>query len=242
MAIWSGKVHQRSLPALGLCLLLLGGACKRPETALRERPAQRIELIQHVAGMTPAEEQALVAQISEGFGIAPEASGQKEGALRVLRITLKGGPDPTIGQGLGKTWLLSTAAGSLVGVLLTGMYAPQFLTVKSSAIAAGAGGLLGFAFGPTLFQNKEALLKELGYLPFRFTADWEVLEVGPGFTERSLTSYPPGLFPSRSGPPILDLKPHLRPLPPEARGEADVRQASLQAYGQALIRHFREKG
>ena len=44
-------------------LLLAGMACKRPETALRERPAQRVELVQKVKGMTPEEERALVARM-----------------------------------------------------------------------------------------------------------------------------------------------------------------------------------
>jgi hypothetical protein len=42
--------------------------------------------------------------------------------------------------------------------------------------------------------------------------------------------------------PYLDLKPHLQALAPEARTEADVRQASLKAYIEALVNHINQKG
>lgn len=42
--------------------------------------------------------------------------------------------------------------------------------------------------------------------------------------------------------PGLDLIPHMQVLPPEARGQAEIRQASLRADGEALVKHFKGKG
>ncbi len=82
----------------------------------------------------------------------------------------------------------------------------------------------------------------MGYLPWGFTAEWEVLERRPGFAEEVVarSGYPVLFFANHT--PILDLKPYLKPLAAESRSEADVRQASLKAYVQALVMHFRKKG
>ncbi len=107
-----------------------------------------------------------------------------------------------------------------------------------AAIATGAGGLLGFAYGPTWFRNNQDQLKALGYLPWAFTADWEVLERRPGFSDEVVASSGRSSPFTSSYAPILNLKPHLKPLPPVSRSVADVRQASLRAYVEALIKHI----
>lgn len=222
--------------------LVMGFACKRPETAVRERPVQRIELIQTVEGMTPLEEKALVAQLAEGLGLSADPPEAPAGAVRVFRLTLKGTPNPYTERGLGKTWLISTGYGALLGVLVPTVGMTVWATGKSAAIAAGVGGLLGFGYGPIWFRNNQALLKDLGYLPWGFTAEWEVLERSPGLAEEVVarSGNPPPFFGNHT--PILDLKPHLKPLPAEHRSAEDVRQASLRAYGEALAKHFRKKG
>ena len=58
MMVSSGRAFRASL-LVGLSPLL-GIACKRPETALRERPVQQVEVVQTVEGMTPEEVQSLV--------------------------------------------------------------------------------------------------------------------------------------------------------------------------------------
>ena len=222
---------------MGLCLTL-GLACKRPETALRERPAQRVEVVLQVEGVTPEEERAVAAQLAEGLGASVEAAGPPTAPGRVFRLTLRGKPNPNAQRGLGKTLLVSTAYGALLGALAPALGYTFWATARSAAIATGAGGLLGFAYGPTWFRNNQDQLKELGYLPFGFTADWEVLERRPGSSDEVVASSGPSSpFTSRYTP-ILNLKPHLKPLPPESRSGADVRQASLRAYVEALLKRF----
>ena len=235
--------YNRSLPLLvlmGLCLVL-GVACKRPETALRERPVQRVELIQTVNGMTPDEERAVLAQLAEGLGLPVDSSTQTAESIRVFRLTLSGGPDRMMGRGLGRTCLVSAGTGVLAGALLPAIGGAVWATWRSAAIAAGTGGLLGLGYGPTWYKHNEALQQRVGYLPWGFTAEWEVLERRSGFTDEMLArSGDPFLFFGRHTP-YLDLKPYLKPLSVESRSEADVRQASLRAYVEALVKHFQKK-
>jgi len=236
--IHSNRQSECAVLLLGL-LLVVGLACKRPETALRERPAQRIELIQTVQGMTPEEEKALVAQLAEGLGLPPESPEQVAGPYRVFRLTLKGKPSHEVGWGLGKTWLISTGTGALTGLLLPVIGYTFWATTKSAVTATAVGGVLGFAYGPTWFTNNQSLAKKLGYFPWTFSATWEVLERRPGGVEEVIASSArPAVHPTT----VLDLKPYLKPLPLETPSEADVRQASLRAYAEALVRHFRKKG
>lgn len=222
---------------MGLCLTL-GFACKRPETALRERPAQRVEVVLQVEGVTPEEERAVAAQLAEGLGASVEAAGPPTALGRVFRLTLRGRPNPNAQRGLGKTVLVSTAYGALLGALAPALGYTFWATARSAAIATGAGGLLGFAYGPIWFNNNQDQLKALGYLPWEFNADWQVLERRPGSSDEVVASSSGPSSPFMSSyAPILNLKPHLKPLPPESRSAANVRQASLRAYVEALIKH-----
>ncbi len=234
---------QRSLSALLVLALslALGLACKRPETALRERPVQRVELVQTVKGMTPEEERAMVAQLSEGLGVPSEPPEGAAGPQRVFRLTLEGRPNPMAGKGLGSTCAVSAGLGALMGALLPSAGLTMWTTWRSAAIAAGVGGLLGLGYGPTWHQHNAALQQELGYLPWGFSAQWDVLERSPRFGEEVVAhSGNPWLCFGRH-PPDLDLTPYLNPLPAEARSEADLRQASLKAYVEALVKHFQKK-
>ena len=216
---------------LGL-VLLLGVACKRPETALRERRAQRVELVQTVEGMSLEEEQALVAQISEGLGVVgPE---MVNGSTRVLRLRLKGGPDPDVTRGLGKTVVVSVGEGLLVGALIgSGIIVSTFTSLKITAIGTGLGGLWGLVgYGPTRFRNNQALLKEMGYLPWDLSADWEVVDQVPTLGEQRVAL--------REGN-SLNLRSFIHPLPPDQRTPEAIRRASLRAYGEALVRVLRGK-
>ncbi|MDR3682742.1 MAG: hypothetical protein P4L11_03345 [Geothrix sp.] len=235
--------RHRSISALLLLglSLALGWACKRPETALRERSVQRVELVQTVKGMTPEEERAVVAQLSEGLGVPPEPAKGVAGPSRVFRLTLEGRPNSMTGRGLGSTCAISAGLGALVGVVIPGAGLAVWATWRSAAIAAGAGGLLGLGYGPTWYRHNAALQQELGYLPWGFSAQWEVLERSPRLGEEVVAaSRNPPLFFGRHTP-YLDLKPHLKPLPPESRSEAAIRQASLRAYVEALVKHFQQK-
>jgi hypothetical protein len=235
----------RALPAatfLGL-FLALGIGCKRPETAARERPVQRVELVQSIAGMTPAEEKALVEQLSVGFGVPAEPAeanpGPNPGPQRVFRLTLKGGPNPYTERGLAKTTLLSVGYGALFGAVLPGFAFTYWTTARSAAIATGVGGLLGLGYGPIWYRDNQALLQKLGYLPWGFHAEWEVLERRPRFGDAVVARS--GMGPFRRSTPFLDLRPFLQPLPEESRSADDIRRASLKAYGEALTRHFQKQ-
>jgi len=221
--------------------ILLGLGCKRPETAFRERPVQAIELVQAVPGMTPAEEQALVAQLTEGLGVTAAAPGT--GPIRIFRLTLKGAPNLHAQRGLGTSMLVSTGTGALIGLLAPALGFTFWTTVESAAIATGAGGLLGLAYGPIWHWDNQALVKEKGYLPWTFTAEWEVLERGPANPEQTVASSDHGpAAPGGRHAPRLDLRPFLQTLPEDRRSEAEIRQASLKAYGQALITRFKTRG
>lgn len=231
---------------LPICLLaglslMLGIACKRPETALRERPVQRVEVVQAVEGMTPEEVQSLEAQLRAGFGAPKGSADPANGSVRVFRLTLKGGPNSSYGRGLGKTMLVSTGYGIVIGALLPAVGYTTWATWKSAATAAGAGGLLGLGYGPVWYRNNQTLLAELGYLPWHFTAEWDVLERRPGLADEVIASRGNGNPFVGLQAPHLDLGPHLKPLPAGTRSQADIRRASLRAYGEALAAHFRQK-
>lgn len=213
--------------------LALGFACKRPETALRERAPQRVELIQTVAGMTPEEATQIEAQIAAGLGCAAPTAEPPPGPYRVLRLTLKGGPSAAEHWGLGKTMAASSGTGVLAGLLLVTWPAIPGTTWEVVAISAGLGGLAGFAYGPTQYRHNQAQLQTLGYLPWALQGELEVLDRAPVAQEtvaaRKRTLNPP-------------LGAHLRPLAPDHRTPAEVRQASVQAYVAALIEQLKARG
>jgi len=233
--------HGRTLAcwlSMGLAGLLLS-ACRKPETVLRERPVQRVELVQTVRGMTPQEDQDFVAEVAAGLGLAETFQPLPGGPTRVLRIELTGGPSSQVGRGFGMTLLISTGTGALVGALLPCFAWTYWQTLRSAAIATAAGGLLGLAYAPTWYQDHQRQLRELGYLPWGFRATWTVLERQPDRTENILARSESYYW--NSGTPSPSLRSHLRPLPAETRTPADIRQASLSAYAKALVQHFREK-
>ncbi len=225
MAVSLGRILRAGLiPAL----LLTGMACKRPETALRERPAQRVELVQKVKGMTPEEERALVARISVGLGLPPAAEVPAGGSTRVLRLTLKGGPDPDAARGLGRTWTVSVGEGFALGAFLaSGAPAYTFTSWEVTAIGGGVGAILGAAYGPVRYRENQARMQRFGYLPWGILAEWEVLDRRPGGGEDVA---------AHTRPANLDPRPFLHPLPAGARTEADVRAATLEATAEALLR------
>ena len=219
-----------ALAMLLVPLLLLGSGCKRPETALREQPIHRVEVILKVDGATPEEEQALAAQLAEGFGVPAAAPDPLPVPYRVFRLTLQGGRNAYEQQGLVSTWAATAGTGLLAGGLLP-LYA-GILGVPAVPIGAGLGLLGGLAYGPSHYASNQAQLKELGYLPWSFLSDWEVLERNPAPLEQVI---------ARQNGAYLDYRPYVRPLPPGVRTEAAARQASLRAYAEALAKHFGKK-
>ena len=220
--------HARAM--LLVPLLLLGSGCKRPETALREQPIHRVEVILKVDGATPEEEQALAAQLAEGFGVPAAAPDPLPVPYRVFRLTLQGGRNAYEQQGLVSTWAATAGTGLLAGGLLP-LYA-GILGVPAVPIGAGLGLLGGLAYGPSHYASNQAQLKEMGYLPWTFRSDWEVLERNPAPLEQVI---------ARQNGAYLDYRPYVRPLPPGVRTEAAARQASLRAYAEALAKHFGKK-
>jgi hypothetical protein len=212
-----------------LPLLLL--ACKSPETALRERPVQRLELVMKVDGATPEEEKAVATQLAAGLGVPVDPPAEFPGAYRVFRLTLKGHKNPYENRGLGATWAATAGTGTLYGALV-----PTYggaIGLAAVPIGAGLGLIGGVAYGPSHYAGNQALLKKLGYLPWVFDATWEVLERNPPPLESVV---------ARQDHAYVDIRPHLQPLPEEERSEAAARKASLRAYVEALLKHFQKKG
>ena len=223
-----------------LALLAVGAACKRPETALQEHPVQRVDLVQRVKGMTAAEEAALVASLGAGLGVPLEPIAATSVPIRILRVTLEGGPDPFSGRGAMSTTALNAGGGFLVGALLaSGVPFAAFTSVKTTAVGAGLGTLLGLGCGPTRFGKNESTRQALGYLPWILRANWEIVRRDPGGGDAFVAgtwTFPMGSMRS------MDLHPFLRPLPAERRSEADARQASLRAFAEALLKRLRPAG
>lgn len=213
-------------------LLLTGLACKRPEVALRERPAQRLECVPNLKGATAEEAAVLSAELARGLGLPAGAPEAAAGApVRVLRVTLVGGPNPAESWGKGKTCLVSLGAGTLAGGLL-GSGIPFFVTPtswKGPGIGAAVGLLVGAVVGPIEYRRNQATLRELGYLPWRVRARWEVVDRGAG---RETVA-------ARSREVILDLRPALHPVL-EGPGRAEAaRQENLVACAADLARRIR---
>ncbi len=216
---------------MALLLSVLLAACKSPETALRERPVQRVELVLKVDGATPEEERAMSAQLAAGMGVPVDPAAEPTGSFRVFRLTLEGHKNPYESRGFGATWAATAGTGTLYGALVPGMAGGVGLAAMP--IGAGLGLIGGVAYGPAHYANNQALLKKLGYLPWVFDATWEVLERNPPPLESVVAS-------RRHA--YLDLRPHLQPLPEGDRSEAAARKASLLAYVDALLKLFQKKG
>lgn len=213
-----------------LCLVL-GFACKSPETALRERPAQRVELVLDVTDATSEDARIVTEEMTRGLGVVGDGKDVPPKVSRVFHLTLHGTKNRDEGRGLGATWVASASEGLVIGFLFPISAAPP-VGVVASPICAGLGLLVGIGYGPTRFDKNQTLLKEKGYLPWVFLADWEVRERGPGGLDASV---------AETRNTHLDIRPFLRPLPPEDRSEAAARRASLRAYVEALVHHFKPK-
>lgn len=213
--------------------LVIAGAlgCTRPEAALREQPGARLELILEVPDLSEPEIRDLADRMARGLGMAVLGPDLPEGPHRVFRVTVKGQRNPAEGQGLAATWAATAASGALAGAVVP-LNAGAF-GLAAVPWGAGAGLVAGLGYGPFVHQSNQHLMATHGYLPWVFTATWEVLERGVGPAQRVV---------ARRDPAYLDLGPYLKPLQPEARSEAGVRQASLRAYADALAAHFREAG
>ncbi len=229
------------LPVLHAILLVVawfglgaGTGCARPDVVLKQRPAQRVELLQNVNGMTADEASALVSRIEADMGIpaSPQPPGDG-GGFRVIRIRLHGGPDRTLHWGLGRTWLASMGVGALAGAVAGsgGPYAGPG-TWTGPEIGAGLGLVLGTVYGPVVYRDKLETLQELGYLPWKINVSWEVLD-RQGSTREDVAA--------RSSRKFLDLRPFVRPVPEGPDRAAAVRRMNLQACAKALVAMVRGK-
>lgn len=225
---------RRCLSGLVFLLGLLPAlACARPEVVLRERPAQRVEVTARIQGMTAGETAALgtelAGDLAAELGLSPETPGGSP--VRVLRVTLRGGPDPAESWGKGRTWLATMAGGTVFGALLGGggPYGPAPTSWKGPGIGAAVGLLAGAILGPFEYEWNQATLRTLGYLPWRIRAHWEVLDRVP--TGETVVA--------RSGDVLLELRPYLHPVPEGPGHLAAVRRENLSACVAVLARRIR---
>lgn len=216
-----------------MALLVFGGtACTRPETALRRRPAQGIEIVSDLKGVPADEAKALVAQVAEDLGLPPEAPlAAGTGSVRVLRVTLRGGPNPAEKWGGVRTCLAYLGGSTLLGGFL-GSGLPIFMmptSWKGPGIGAAVGLVTGAIAGPLVYHRNQATLRTLGYLPWSIRAQWQVLDREGGRETRA----------SSSRDEFLDLRPFLHPVP-EGPGKAvAVRRENLSACAAALAQRLR---
>lgn len=221
-----------SWAGLGLLVTLLSALdCARPETVLRERPAQRIEVVPKLKALTSEEADALSADLARNLGLPTETPAESTGApVRVLRVTLRGGPNPAESWGEGKTCLVSLGEGALFGGLL-GSGIPFYVmptSWKGPGIGTAVGLVFGAIVGPIEYRRNQATLRELGYLPWRVWAQWEVLDRAGG--RESVAA--------RSRDVPLDLRPHLHPVPDGPGRVGRARQENLTACAAELARRI----
>jgi hypothetical protein len=216
-----------------MILLLVGGAaCTRPEAALRKRPAQGIEVVSDLKGVPAGEAQVLASQVAEGLGLplsAPPAVGT--GSVRVLRITLSGGPNPAEHWGRARTCLAHLGGSTLLGGFL-GSGIPFFVmptSWKGPGIGAAVGLVTGAIAGPLAYQKNQATLRALGYLPWSIRAQWNVLDREGGRETEA----------ARPRDEFLDLRPYLHPVPEGPDKAVAVRRENLSACATALARRLR---
>jgi hypothetical protein len=224
------KTLPRWAPLFLVLLPFLGG-CRRPQTDLRLPALQAVDLVLEVKGVPVPLGEEPRRRLAEGLGL-PVYDETGEPA-KVLRVALAGSATASWAGNLALTTLATSGTGLLLGVsAATGFgYAPW--NARAVAIGAGAGFLLGLGSGPFIHHTHMVQFRALGYHPWRFHGKLLVLLPGVDGGSATVTGY---------SLDALDPGPHLKPLPPERRSEAEIRAASLAGYLEALVLHLRAKG
>lgn len=214
-------------------------ACKRPEVALKEGPVAGIRYSQKGAPQNALTEDPIAGGTLLAEGLAVPLNTPSTPPLgRTLCVEIDTQrPNVYEGRGLATTWLIQVGVTSLLGAYFAngGGYAPPVhWSPETTAIGLSVGAAVGFTFGPVSFRANQAMVQEMGYLPWTFSGKWRVMEAktkGPAVE-------------IAEGPlPYLDLSPFMKPLPPqEAKDPAKVRQACLLAYEAALLHHLAKQG
>jgi len=226
--------------AAALLAMALGlQGCKRPEVALKEAPVVGVRYVQKGAPANALSEDPIAAgtRLAEGLAV-PLNSAALPSAGRTLCVEIDTQrPSVYEGRGLATTWLIQVGVGSLLGAYFAngGGYAPPVhWSPETTAIGLSVGAAVGFTFGPVSFRANQALVQEMGYLPWSFSGKWRVVEAKPKGPAVEIAEGPL---------PFLDLAPFLKPLAPaEAKDPVKVRQACLLAYEDALLHHLVKKG
>ncbi len=218
-------------------------ACRKPESALRERPMGTVEVVVQDSVLPPeidpsvkrAYEREAGLRLAKGLNLPLLVPGQSgsEAVLQVFVKSLK--PSPYLGRGMGSTALYDMGVGALFGAFVgSGVIVYQFTSPQATAAGAAVGGLCGLVMGPGHHKANRQLQKELGYLPWAGGFRWVLLERPRRGPSLKLAS---GEWQA------LNPKPFLDPLSPEeATDPVRVRRSCLNAYADAILLHLLEQG
>lgn len=212
-------------------LLFLTG-CRYPTVAdLWKQPLQAVELTLEVDGKPVPVPAEATARLVQGLGLPAYAAGS--GDPRVLRVALKGRPTGTWAGSAVKTSLRTSGFGLLFGAAAATGFGYGPVNGPAIAIGAGAGFVLGLGYGPFAHHAQVRQSRELGYFPWSFGGELIVMVPGADGALARIQAMP--LAPQNPAP-------HLQPLPPDRRSEAEIRDRSLEAYAEALARYLVKQG
>ena len=207
------------LVAMPVLILALG--CNLPGTAMVSPWDQPFEAVEVILP-NPAEAQAMAASLGRRLGVP--VYDARLGTRRSLRLKATLNDLSTWQGSLSRTLLTHGGVGGLIGL----GSATQFASITlSTAEKTGAVGLvLGLGWGLHVFLAGQDEFRRLGYYP-AYCALMTLEVVSHDETGRYGTI-------ARTPHLDLDVRPYLKPLPPEARTPAAIRKASLDAYTEAL--------
>lgn len=250
MTNWSSRLIQ----FLIIPIIPLGLACSRPDVQPAAGPVQFIEISTHIKGLGQEDQAKFIAQLASKLDvpiISPgprpnkswipfrnlfpsEAPSQtrRQVPIRVLQVNISGREDMFEGAGRGKTYLISTGLGTLLGGLLgSGAALGQVVLWRGSAIGAGAGAILGAVVAPSEFRRCETLRKELGYLPWDFALSWRAIDRNSNNVESVLVT----------GSETIQIRPFLNHLSGNPPTKDAIRHENLRACIEAAAESLRNK-
>ena len=206
---------------LAIPFLTLALGCRPTITSVRKEAFVAVEVILP----DPAEAQAMAERLGQRLGVP--VYEPKLGAARVLRLQPRISDPGAWSGSLTKTLLVNAGLGALLGLTVPGWGGVYIPTTQLTFEKLAAGGLvLGLGVGLYAYHAHQAQFRQLGYYPASCAfLDTQVVLQGDTGGYGTIVKFPPI---------SLDVRPYLKPLPPERRTPAEIRRESLRAYTDAL--------
>ena len=178
----------------------------------------------------PAEAQAMAASLGKKLGVP--VYDVRQGTVTILRLKPTVNDLSTWRGSLTRTLLTHGGVGALAGLGAATQFAS--LTVLTAEKTTAVGLILGLGWGIHQYLADQEQYRHLGYYPA--TCAHMMVEVGlHDETGRYATI-------ARMPPLEPDLRPYLKPLPPEGRTAATIRTVSMRAYTDALGESLAKNG